>query len=102
MTVGTDGRYRLDIVWDGPLAEIIEGGSGRLLPAVSCETGRDTLELSGERRLHPYAKPGRTVPVGCESGYKKEGKSDDFPSFLCVFRLKQRLFGYFLVLSEQA
>ena len=47
VTVGTDGRYRLDIVWDGPLAEIIEGGSGRLLPAVSCETGRDTLELSG-------------------------------------------------------
>ena len=45
--VGTDGRYRLDIVWDGPVAEIIEEISGRLLPAVSGETGGDTLELSG-------------------------------------------------------
>ena len=42
-------------------------------------------------------------PCRVRIGIQKRGENRMIsPLFLCVFRLKQRLFGYFLVLSEQA
>lgn len=49
VNIGRGGRYRLDIVWDGPLLEAFEEISGRLLPAVSLEAGEAALVVSGRK-----------------------------------------------------
>ncbi len=41
------GRLLLDIFWDGPLAEVFETHSGKVLPLVSMEEGPRTPQLSG-------------------------------------------------------